>query len=429
MPAGRAERIARLGSLLAGIAGETALEALRRAAGRGNPDRGLLVNPANARRLVDTLADLRGAALKLGQLLSMQGQDLLPAPLLEILSELQDQARLMPEAQVRGVLSHELGDVWEQAFAEFDFEPLAAASIGQVHAAEAADGRDLAVKVQYPGVARSIAADVDNLVAILRMTRLLPPEMDLEALGSEVKRELRRETDYAREARSTERYRELVGGDAGVFVPRVHPDLSTRRVLATDRVRALPIEDLRSREHSQERRDAMGERLLGLVFRELFEFRFVQTDPNFANYLFEPKHERLALLDFGAVRSLSRRFSVAYRKLVIAAVEGDVGRVVSIGEEMGLLAGTESASARRAFVELCELVAEPLRSVGGYDFAGGGLADRVRGLGVDAYARRGLPRAPTELILVHRKIAGSYLLLAHIGARVDCGALYRSSLL
>ncbi len=168
MPAGRAERIARLGSLLAGIAGETALEALRRAAGRGNPDRGLLVNPANARRLVDTLADLRGAALKLGQLLSMQGQDLLPAPLLEILSELQDQARLMPEAQVRGVLSHELGDVWEQAFAEFDFEPLAAASIGQVHAAEAADGRDLAVKVQYPGVARSIAADVDSLRRAVR---------------------------------------------------------------------------------------------------------------------------------------------------------------------------------------------------------------------------------------------------------------------
>ena len=96
---------------------------------------------------------------------------------------------------------------------------------------------------------------------------------------------------------------------------------------------------------------------------------------------------------------------------------------------MGLLAGTESTTARRAFVELCELVAEPLRSVGGYDFAGGGLADRVRGIGVDAYPRRGLPQAPTELILVHRKIAGSYLLLAHIGAWVDCGALYRRSLL
>ncbi len=429
MPAGRAERIARLGSRLAGIAGETALEALRRAAGRGESSGHPLLSPANARRLVDTLADLRGAAMKLGQLLSIQGQELLPGPAAEILSELQNQAHLMPATQVRAVMGQELGADWERRFAEFDFEPLAAASIGQVHAAEASDGRDLAVKVQYPGVERSIGADVDNLVVLLRMTRLLAPEVDLEQLAPELKRELRREADYGREAGSTERYRRLVGGDSGVLVPRVHRDLSTKRVLATDRVRALPIEDLRSREHSQERRDAMGEKLLRLVFRELFEFRFVQTDPNFANYLFEPKHERIALLDFGAVRSLSRRFAAAYRQLVIATVEGDPARVVSIGEEIGFLTGAERPDAKRAFVELCELIGEPLRTPGPYDFAGSGLAERVRETGLEAYARRGLPQPPTELLFVHRKIAGSYLLLAHIGARVDCHALMRECVL
>jgi predicted unusual protein kinase regulating ubiquinone biosynthesis (AarF/ABC1/UbiB family) len=429
VPEGRAERIAKLGSMLAGIAGETALEALRRAAGRGDTAGSLLLNPANARRFVDTLADLRGAAMKLGQLLSMQGQELLPGPLSEILSELQNQAHLMPDTQVRDVLKRELGSGWERRFAEFDFEPLAAASIGQVHAAEASDGRDLAVKVQYPGVERSIAADVENLVVLLRMTRLLPPEVDLEDLAPELIRELRREADYRREARNTERYRELVGSDPGVLVPRVHADLSTTRVLATDRVRALPIEDLRSAEHSQDRRDAIGEKLLRLVFRELFEFRFVQTDPNFANYLFEPKHERVALLDFGAVRSLSRRFSAAYRRLVIATVEADLARVVSIGQEIGFLRGAESGDAEHAFVELCGLIAEPLRGVGAYDFASTDLAERARSVGLDAYKRRGLPQPPTELILVQRKIAGSYLLLAHIGARVDCGALYRECLL
>ncbi len=429
VPEGRAERIAKLGSMLAGIAGETALEALRRAAGRGDAAGGLLLNPANARRFVDTLADLRGAAMKLGQLLSMQGQELLPGPLSEILSELQNQARLMPDSQVRAVLARQLGSGWERRFAEFDFEPLAAASIGQVHAAEASDGRDLAVKVQYPGVERSITADVENLVVLLRMTRLLPPEVDLEELAPELIRELRHEADYRREARNTERYRQLVGNDAGVLVPRVHADLSTTRVLATDRVRALPIEDLRSTEHSQERRDAIGEKLLRLVFRELFEFRFIQTDPNFANYLFEPKHERVALLDFGAVRSLSRRFSAAYRRLVIATVDADLTRVVGIGQQIGLLGGTESSDAEHAFAELCGLIAEPLRSVGRYDFAGTDLAERVRSVGLDAYTRRGLPQPPAELILVQRKIAGSYLLLAHIGARVDCGALYRECLL
>lgn len=429
VPEGRAERIAKLGSMLAGIAGETALEVLRRAAGRGDATGSLLLNPANARRFVDTLADLRGAAMKLGQLLSMQGQEVLPGSLSEILSELQNQAHLMPDTQVRAVLRRELGSGWERRFAEFDFEPLAAASIGQVHAAEASDGRDLAVKVQYPGVERSIAADVENLVVLLRMTRLLPPEVDMEELAPELIRELRREADYRREARNTERYRHLVGDDPGVLVPRVHTDLSTTRVLATDRVRALPIEDLRSTEHSQERRDAIGEKLLRLVFRELFEFRFIQTDPNFANYLFEPKHERVALLDFGAVRSLSRRFSTAYRRLVIATVEADLARVVSIGQEIGFLSGAESGDAEHVFVELCGLIAEPLRSVGAYEFASTDLAERVRSVGLDAYTRRGLPQPPTELILVQRKIAGSYLLLAHIGARVDCGALYRECLL
>src|SRR6516164_931289 len=120
VPEGRGERIARLAGLFAAIAGESALEALRRIAGAGERDASLLLTRASARRLADTLADLRGAAMKLGQLLSLQG--------------------------------HELGREWKRRLAEFDFEPLAAASIGQVHAAHARDGRDLALKLQYPGV-------------------------------------------------------------------------------------------------------------------------------------------------------------------------------------------------------------------------------------------------------------------------------------
>ena len=422
VPEGRAERIARLGSMVAGIAGEAALEAVRRAAGQGESGP-LALTRANARRIGDTLADLRGAAMKLGQLLSLQGEEWLPPALLEVLAALRDHAFVMPEAQVRGVLATELGSGWPELLAEFDFDPIAAASIGQVHAARSADGRDLALKLQYPGVGRSIAADVDNLALLLRMVRILPPELDFEAWAPELKRELAREADYRLEAESTERYQKLVADDPDVLVPSVHRDLSTPRLLATDRILALPIEDLRSPEHPEERRDRIGRALVRLVLRELFSFRFMQTDPNFANYLFEPDQERIVLLDFGAARSFDEPFTETYRGLVIAAVERDEVRLVAAAERLGFLKPGEIRQVR-SFCKLCELFAEPLRSPGPYDFASAGIAERIRRLSVEMLAEGGVAQPPTHSLFLHRKLIGSLLLCAHIRATVDCHALY-----
>ncbi len=411
--------------MLAGIAGEATLEALRRAAGRGEPDGSLMLTRANAHRVTETLADLRGAAMKIGQLLSLQGEGLLPARFAEVLATLRDQAYFMPEAEVRELLVRELGPDYEARFAELDFEPIAAASIGQVHAAQSIDGRDLALKLQYPGVSRSISSDVDNLAAVLRLSRLLPADVDYATLIPELKAELRREADYRREAKNTEHYGRLVADDPSVRVPRVHRDLSTRHVLALDRIYALPIEDLRAPEHPQERRDRIGTSVVRLVFRELFSFRFMQTDPNFANYLFEPKHERLALLDFGAARHFSPEFTEAYRRLIISAVDRDPRALIEVATELGFLRGNESLSARALFVELCELFAEPLRWQGCYDFGSSDLAGRVRERSVEALTEYGFPQPPAQTLFLHRKLAGSFLLCAHIGAVVDCHAAYR----
>ena len=425
VPQSRTERVGRLGSMLAGIAGEAAIEALRRAAGRGDSNGSLVVTEANARRLADTLAELRGAAMKLGQLLSLQGDDLLPPELTAMLGTLRSQARYMPEYQLHAVLREELGADWRGRFAEFDEEALAAASIGQVHAAQTVDGRDLALKIQYPGVAESISGDVDNLGMVLKLSRILPPEIDVDVLLADLKQELAFEADYLREAANTERYRALVEDDPSVFVPRVHADLSSRRVLALDRVYALPIDDLRSPDHPQERRDALGQQLLRLVLRELFVFRFMQTDPNFANYLYDAKHGRVALLDFGAPREFAEHFTEGYRRLIAASVEGERSDVLEFGRSLGFLTGDETRGARAAFEKLCALVAEPLRTRGLYDFAGSDLSRRVRDHGMEVLLRERLPRPPTESLFLHRKLAGSFLLCAHIGARVDGHAIYR----
>jgi predicted unusual protein kinase regulating ubiquinone biosynthesis (AarF/ABC1/UbiB family) len=424
VPQTRGERFARLGGMLAGIAGETALEALRRLGG-GGEEGSMLLTRANAQRLTDTLSNLRGAAMKLGQMLSLQGEDLLPPEFSEILSAVRNQAHFMPESQVRGVLERELGAEWEARFAEFEFEPLAAASIGQVHEARTLEGHEIALKIQYPGVARSISSDVDNLAVLLRMMRVLPRELDIDPILEEVKRELRREADYRREADNTERYRELVGDDPSVLVPNVHRSVSTRHVLATDRVFALPIDDLRSPEHPQGRRDRVGERLVRLVLHELFDFHFMQTDPNFANYLFDPAKERIALLDFGAARRFTRKFTEAYRRLIIAVVERDTRALFQVSLELGFLRGNEDAEARDVYMRLLDLLAEPFRSEGPYDFASSDLARRARETSLAALARNRLPNPPSETLFLHRKLGGSFLLAAHIGAVVDTGALYR----
>jgi predicted unusual protein kinase regulating ubiquinone biosynthesis (AarF/ABC1/UbiB family) len=417
VPRERSERAARLAGLIASLAGDAARAWLT----RSREPKGALSEEA-AQRVVDALSELRGPAIKLGQFASLQS-DLLPSPLMDLLTRLRDQADAMPRAQVEGVLRRELGADWSGRFAEFDFEPLAAASIGQVHAAVARDGRDLAVKIQYPGVEQAIDSDVDALGRLLRTLGLFSAGEELEQLLPEMKRELHREADYRREAESTERYRALLGVHPDLEVPVVHRDLSTRRVLVTGRVRGVPIEDLRSVEHSAERRDRFGRALLQLALRELLELRYLQTDPNFANYVYQPKSERVALLDFGSVRRLSRRFIEAYARLMRASVEGRGGRIVRSATGLGLLGADASAELRGGFVELCHMAAEPLRHAGAYDFGVSDLPARVRSASRAAYAGR-LPALPIEVLLLHRKLAGTFLLLQHIGARVDARALW-----
>src|SRR5262249_27062445 len=149
--------------------------------------------------------------------------------------------------------------------------------------------------------------------------------------------------------------------------PAVHADLSTRRVLASDRVRGLPIDDLRSPEHAQALRDRLGGALLALALRELCEANRIQTDPDAANYLFLPESARIALLDFGSILRLGRETGPAYRALLVAAVEGSERELADVAARLGFLRGDEAPDARRAWLELARCAAEPLRAPGTYD--------------------------------------------------------------
>ena len=175
VPSGRVTRSARLAALAGGIAGGAALRGARGAVRGNRPEwRDLLITPANLQRLTGELAHMRGAAMKVGQLLSMDAGEVLPTELSGILSRLRDDANFMPPRQLKQVLNANWGASWLQAVDSFEVRPVAAASIGQVHRLRLRDGRDLAVKVQYPGIARSIDSDVANVGTLVRLSGLLP---------------------------------------------------------------------------------------------------------------------------------------------------------------------------------------------------------------------------------------------------------------
>jgi predicted unusual protein kinase regulating ubiquinone biosynthesis (AarF/ABC1/UbiB family) len=413
------------GELAAGAAAEGIW---RMARGEAPDFRGALLSAPNARKLATRLARLRGAAMKLGQLVSLQGEDVLPPEFAQALAVLRSQAAPMPKEQLRRVLGREYGKGWERRFAAFDDEPVAAASIGQVHRATAVDGRDLALKIQYPGVARSIASDVDNVAVLLRLFNLLPIDLDVAGIAAEAKQQLAQEADYLAEAHFLERYARLVADDPALLVPRVHRDLTTRHIMAMDFIAGEPLDTLAAAPQVQ--RNAVGAVLERLLFRELFEFRVMQTDPNFANYLVQPDSGRVVLLDFGATRSFTAGFVADFAHITRGIVDGDRDAVGRAAVRIGYASPGDPPERIDAVVDVCFLVYEPLRHAGRYDFGKSDLAARVRNLGFElAFRRRLLRPPPPETIFLHRKLVGSFLLLARIGAQVDARALVMPYLL
>ncbi len=423
IPQSRVSRLARFGSLATGVAGGMVANGIHQLVQGKRPRLSdLLLTPANVLRVTDQLAQLRGAAMKMGQLLSLDAGELLPPELAQILSRLRADAQHMPHRQLMATLNAQWGRGWEAKFDTFSFAPMAAASIGQVHRAVAKDGRDLAIKVQYPDIGKSIDSDVNNVASLLRLSGLLPGELDVKPLLAEAKRQLHEEADYLLEADHLTRFGDLLRDDPTFQVPDLHPDLTTGGILAMSYVEGVPIESLVSA--PQDVRDRVMTALITLLLRELFDFGLMQTDPNFANYRYDPVAERIILLDFGATRAFAPQLAEDYRGLLGAVLGGNPEQIKCAIVELGLL-GDKSTPARDAeIVALVDIVMEPLRAGGLFDFGKSDMATRLRDRGLTLAADRTYWHIPpVDILFLQRKFGGMFLLATQLKARVAVGDL------
>ena len=423
VPSGRFARLGAFGRLAGGVAGGVVVEGARRLASGERPQMSdLLLTPANAARVAEQLSQLRGAAMKLGQMISMDAGDMLPPEWAAILSRLRDNAYHMPPAQLNTVLSAEWGRDWRRRFAHFQAHPIAAASIGQVHRARLPDGRELAIKVQYPGVRDSLDADVDNVATLLRVSGLLPKELDVALLLGEAKRQLKEEADYLREGAMLQRYAARLGGDPAFVVPGLVPELTTASVLAMEYVAGVPIESLESA--GQDVRDGAMRTLIGLVLRELLDWGLMQTDPNFANYRWQPETERLVLLDFGATREVPRAVSESYRALLAAVLSGDRAAVCGAALAAGFLGEAAAAKHEELVDRMIDVVLDELARGDPFDFGDRAFVTTLREQGVVlARDRETWHLPPADTLFVQRKISGTALLAARLKAKVPVRAM------
>lgn len=386
------------------------------------------ISPAQAERLAEGLCRMRGAALKIGQMLSLSDESLIPPAIAAVLERVRTAADIMPRRQLEQVMREELGDDWRARLGGDAFEdtPVAAASIGQVHRSVLPDGRKVAIKVQYPGVAESITSDIANLKRLLMVASFLPPGLYIDSLLKVAKEELTEECDYRKEAAKQERFRAFAASDSDFEVPAVVKELSTRRVLVSTWLEGMPIDQIVEQGYPQHVRDHVARKLLKLTLRELFEWRFMQTDPNWGNFFYDPVRDKIGLLDFGAARAFPKDFVDDYLNIVWAAANNDGDTVRELSVKLGFLTGFESQVMVDAHVASGLVVGEPFRDDAPFDFKASGITRRVAAYG-GVFAEHRLSPPPSEVYSLHRKLAGAFLICIRMGAVMRCRDLLQTT--
>ncbi len=369
----------------------------------------------NARRVVETLGEMKGAAMKVGQMLSLQDA-FLPPEVAAVLRTLQAETPSLPLEMVEEQLASELGDPL-QLFASFEAEAFAAASIGQVHRAVLRDGRRVAVKIQYPGIDRIVEADLGNLRRVLKSVVALVSKVDFEPIWKELRARLREELDYMHEAERMRRMAALHARVPEIVVPRVVEEATTSRILTMEYEEGLSPDEACAATTPQELKDRWGVVLFDFLLRGLLEHRLLHADPNLANFSFR-RDGRVVVYDHGCLKELPLRLSRGYRGLCRAALDGRTGELPELLRKMGMHR-LDGRPLEDALVEpWAALVLELLRPAPPYRFGvDDSVATRLWAAARTALAEAGDVRFPPDIVFVNRTVGGHFGNLGRLKAQ------------
>jgi aarF domain-containing kinase len=378
----------------------------------------------NARRIVESSQHLRGAFMKLIQMLSMR-EDILPGEALEVLKTTHSSVPPMDYRMIAAQIRHELGARPEQLFAHFETEAFAAASLGQVHRARLKSGEEVAIKVQYPGVEETVVQDLSNLklllVTIQAIVRdLMRQKIDVHALYGELEARLKEELNYLTEARNMTLFGKLLAGDEEVVIPRVIKELSSRRVLTMTYVEGYPLSDVLSPAADAELREWVAHKYYKLVWRQILEFGVLHTDPHPGNYVVS-YHPKLGILDFGSIRRFPEAVRHAHLQLAHALIDRDDRGIASAMVKLGYLDRQQDA---RPMVEVIHILFEPLLLDREYDPAEYDSVGKAGAVGEIAFEHK-LYRSPAHSVFLLRALIGMEGIIRALGVPADYRAMFR----
>jgi predicted unusual protein kinase regulating ubiquinone biosynthesis (AarF/ABC1/UbiB family) len=364
-----------------------------------------------AERMVATLGRMKGAAMKIGQLASFIDTEFLPPEYRDLyqehLAQLRTQAPTMPWSQVRKVLDEEWEEPCEELFEQIEHEAAAAASIGQVHRAVLPDGRKVAVKIQYPGVAEAIAADMQNAGLILRMAKALAPGLDAKAAAEELKERVMEELDYELEAQNQRSFARGYRGHPFIHVPDVVTRLSTQRVLVSEWVDGAGFEEVK--QLPQEERDRFGEIVYRFCFGSIFHLQHFNADAHPGNYLLMADG-RVAFLDFGMTKHLDKDQIELEITALDAIFDGDPERLRVALHDLGFLNNPQKVDA--------EQLMEHVKTVGGWYMEDREVTVDSRRV-MDAIAAVSDPRSEFYRLMRRENLPANELM----GRRMESGVL------
>ena len=383
-----------------------------------------------ALRLVKGLDDLKGAAMKVGQLLSMVDENILPPGWKEALSKLQSQATAKDWSFIEPILIKEFGNL--DGFNYIEPKAVHAASIGQVHKGCLKDGTIVAIKVQYPNLAKSVKSDLQNMKKIVKIANIMPNMSNYDQVFEAVETLFIQELDFLREKNYYDIYLEKFKDNPNIIVPKTISNFSTKHVLTTEWIEAESLQQWINKHaksmHTDpeiiKKRDKLGITLLELVFTEIFQLKHIQSDPNPANFLVTENAD-LVLLDFGATQELNNELIENYAKLTTTGIEKNQFELIKAAKKMGFLTRHDSLVAKESFLKIMNVVLEPF-STAHYSWKNCQLSKRTN-LESLTFMKQTNYRPPTpEIIFMNRRLGGNLLIMEELGATVSAKEiLYR----